>query len=192
MERVCCERRSQGKRRRTVLSEGRLYYGESMWERRVRSCCAGKRGDHFGRSSVSVCVTGCGAIARAAFFSLAWLVMTQPPKMEHLGNGEHPPPTNLLNCKNCIYTRFDMSGVGVTQNPFSQPPPSRRIAYLFLFSPTSYQTNLETCVASHLKSCSSSQLPLNSAHLSHWRMLVERLTPSSMSTVAPARQRRVP
>jgi len=149
--------------------------------------CAARGGDHFGRSSVSVCVTGCGAIARAAFSSLAWLVMTQPPKMEHLGNGEHPPPTNLLHFKDCIYTKFDMSGVAVTQNPFSQPPPSRRIVYLFLFSPT-----FETCAASHLKSCSSSQLPLSSVHLSHWRMLVERLTPSSTSTVAPARQRRVP
>src|SRR5215469_4999825 len=63
-------------------------------------------------------------------------------------------------------------------------------------SPTSnsFHTNLESCPGSHLKSCSSSQLSLNSAHLSHWtgsnRMLAERLTPLSTSTAA--RQRQVP
>jgi hypothetical protein len=77
MESVCYERRSQG-RRRTVLSEERLYYGSICVGGERESCYAQEKGGNSPGQSLSVCVTGCGVLARPAFFSLAWL--GQPPK----------------------------------------------------------------------------------------------------------------
>ena len=131
-------------------------------------------GDHFGRSSVSVCVTGCGANARPTFRSLAWLVLLHCPTSFN-DKPQHPPPANFLNDNDHIYTRLNMSRIYVSQNPFPQPPvplfsrsPSSLISYSSRHHHiriNSHQTEL--CVTSHLKFCSSSQLPLNSAHLSH-------------------------